>query len=142
MFVEALNVEEVIAHLLVTEGFTSVEEVAFVPLEDLAGIEGFDEDVAAELNQRANDYLESKSEEAVQRLKEMGVEDNLLNFEAIDIDMVKIIAPKGIKTLDDLADLASDELIALLPKDKKISEDEANVIIMKAREHWFAGDAA
>lgn len=141
MFIDALNVEEVIAHLLVTEGFTSVEEVGYVPLEDLASIEGFDEDVAAELRQRARDYLEAQQEELQKRLKDMGVTEDLLTFEALPMEVLKEIAPKGIKTLDDLADLAADEFAELAPA-SGLNEDQINEIIMKARAHWFEGDKA
>ncbi len=141
MFIEALNVEEVIAHLLVTEGFTSIEEVGYVPVEDLAGIEGFDEDVAEELRQRARDYLEAQADEAQKKLKEMGVADDLINFEPLSLDILKVIAVKGIKTLDDLADLAADEFKELAPN-SGLNDDQINELIMKAREHWFDGDNA
>lgn len=138
LFIDALNVEEVIAHLLVTEGFTSVEEVGYVPQEDLATIEGFDEDVAGELRQRARDWLQSQAEEAETRLKELGVTDDLLNFEPLPLEILKEIAPKGIKTLDDLADLAADEFRELSSHAKKMDEEQINELIMKAREHWFS----
>lgn len=141
MFIDALNVEEVIAHLLVTEGFTSIEEVGYVPVEDLADIEGFDEDVANELRQRARDYLEAQAEEAHKKLKEMGVTEDLMNFEALPLDILKVIAAKGVKTLDDLADLATDEFKEMAPN-STLSDDQINELIMKAREHWFEGDNA
>lgn len=141
MFVEALNVEEVIAHLLVTEGFTSIEEVGYVPVEDLSEIEGFDEEVAEELRQRARDYLEAQTEEATAKLKEMGVTDDLLEFEPLPLDLLKILAPKGIKTLDDLADLSADEFAELAPK-SGMDEDQINELIMQARAHWFEGEEA
>jgi N utilization substance protein A len=136
MFVDALNVEEVIAHLMVTEGFTSIEEVGYVPVEDLAGIDGFDEEVAEELRQRARDYLEGQVEEMTSKLKEMGVTDDLLGFEPLSFDVLKVIAPKGIKTLDDLADLAADEFAELAPK-SGLDEEQINELIMQARAHWF-----
>ena len=136
MFVDALNVEEVIAHLMVTEGFTSIEEVGYVPVEDLASIDGFDDEVAEELRQRARDYLEGKAEEMTNKLKEMGVTDDLLEFEPLSFDLLKVIAPKGIKTLDDLADLAADEFAELAPK-SGLDEDQINELIMQARAHWF-----
>jgi N utilization substance protein A len=141
LFIDALNVEEVIAHLMVTEGFSSVEEVAYVPVEDLAGIEGFDEEVAGELRQRANDWLQSQTEETQTRLRDLGVTDDLLEFEALPMNVLKEIAPKGIKTLDDLADLAGDELVELA-RGAKLDVEVANDIIMKARAHWFEGDKA
>ena len=140
MFVDALNVEEVIAHLLVTEGFTSVEEVGYVPEEELAAIEGFDLDVASELRQRARDYLEAQEAEAHKRLTDMGVTEELMNFEPLALDLLKELGPKGIKTLDDLADLSTDEFKELVPA-SKLSDDQINEIIMKAREHWFDGES-
>lgn len=140
MFVDALNVEEVIAHLLVTEGFTSIEEVGYVPVEDLATIEGFDDEVAEELRQRARDWLEGQVEETQQKLREMGVSDDLLHFEPLPLDLLKTLAIKGIKTLDNLADLAADEFQELLPK-SGMDEEQINELIMQARAHWFEDEA-
>ena len=105
----------------------------------MSEIEGFDEDIAIELRQRARDFLESQQEEAQTKLKELGVTDDLLEFDALPINMLKELAIKGIKTLDDLADLASDEFAELLPN-AGLDEDQINAIIMKAREHWFEGE--
>lgn len=140
MFIEALNVEEVIAHLLVTEGFTTIEEVGYVPVEDLASIEGFDEEVAQELRQRARDWLNAQMEEAQTKLREMGVTDDLMNFEPLPLEALKELAIKGVKTLDDLADLSSSEFKELAPG-SNLNEDQINELIMKAREHWFSDGA-
>ncbi|MGE0724572.1 MAG: transcription termination factor NusA [Alphaproteobacteria bacterium] len=140
MYIDALDVDDVIAHLLVTEGFSSVEEVAFVPLEDLAGIEGFDEEVAAELQQRAQNYLQRRDAAFDERRREIGVEDAVAQLEGITPEMLVALGEKGVKTLDDVADLASDELIEIVGKDA-LSEDEANAVIMAARAHWFEGEA-
>jgi N utilization substance protein A len=140
MFIEALDIDDVIAHLLVTEGFTSLEEIAFVPVEDLAGIEGFDEDIAAELQERAKVFIERKNEEFEARRQELGVTDELATLEGLTPAMLVAIGEKGVKTLDDLGDLASDELIEMLPTEAKVTQDEANAIIMAARAHWFAED--
>jgi N utilization substance protein A len=139
LFVEALNVEEVIAHLLVTEGFTSVEEVAFVPLEDLAEIEGFDENVAAELQSRASDWIEQQRVETQTKLREMGVKDDLVEFEGLTNDDLLKLAEGGVKSLDDFADLSRDEFRDLAPK-SELSDDEIDALIMRAREHWFEGE--
>src|SRR5271156_2975169 len=106
MFIELLDVDDVIAHLLVGEGFSSVEEVAFVPLEDLTDIEGFDENVAAELQQRARTALEELDQRNEERRREIGVTDELAALEGINSTMLVQLGEKGIKTLDDLADLA------------------------------------
>ena len=142
MFIEALDVDDVIAHLLVTEGFTSVEEVAFVPLDDLAGIEGFDEDVAGELQQRARNFLQEQDERFEARRKELGVADEIAAIEGVTPAMLVALGEKGVKTLDDLADLAADELIEIAGAAVKLEEDEANAIIMAARAHWFENEPA
>jgi N utilization substance protein A len=139
MYIEALDVDDVIAHLLVTEGFATVEDVAFIPLEDLAEIEGFDEEVAAELQQRARTFLEEQDRRNDGRRRELGVDDALAELEALTPGMLVTLGEKGVKTLDDLADLASDELIDMLGKDS-MTEDEANAVIMAARAHWFEGE--
>ena len=138
MFIDALDVDDVLAHLLVTEGFTSVDELAFVPIEELTDIEGFDEDIAGELKARAIAYIEEENKKVMARLEELGVAEDLATAEIDGLDSKKIItlAEKGIKTLDDLADLAGDELVELLGADV-LKEDAANTIIMAARKHWF-----
>ncbi|HEY0522496.1 MAG TPA: helix-hairpin-helix domain-containing protein, partial [Stellaceae bacterium] len=141
MFIEALDIDDVIAHLLVTEGFTSVEEVAYVPTEDLAGIEGFDEDVAAELQERARQFLAEQNERLEARRQELGVEDALAELEGLTPAMLVALGEKGVKTLDDLADLAGDELVEMVQGSAKLSQDEANEIIMAARAHWFSDEA-
>ncbi|HZF34247.1 MAG TPA: transcription termination factor NusA [Candidatus Angelobacter sp.] len=141
MFIDALDVDDVIAHLLVTEGFTNIEEVAFVPVEELAGIEGFDEDVARELRERARVFLQEQNEKLSARRRELGVDDALATIEGLTPAMLVTLGENGIKTRDDLADLSSDELID--PQDgilrgTSLSSADANAIIMAARAHWFA----
>jgi N utilization substance protein A len=142
LFVQALDVDEVIAQLLVTEGFSTVEEIAFVPIEELSGIEGFDEDVANELHERAGTYLERREAEMAERWKAAGVSEELATIPGVTAEiMVKLgEAATPVKTRDDLADLAADELIEIIGKDK-LSENDANTIIMAARAHWFQDDA-
>ena len=135
-FIEALDVDEMIAHLLIAEGFSTVDEVALVPLSELSEIEGFDEDVAAELQKRAKDFIAKRNEEFAEKSKSLGIDEQLKTVDGLDQDMILTLAGKGIKTLDDLADLAADELMELLGENV-LSEVEANKIIMKAREHWF-----
>ncbi len=135
-FIEALDVEEVIAHLLVAEGFTSVEEVGFVPIEELASIEGFDEDIAEELRNRARIFIAERDKKLDAERQTLGVTDELAAFSGIGPDMLVTLGQQGIKTLDDLADLASDELLEMLPG-TTMTEDDANAIIMAARAHWF-----
>jgi N utilization substance protein A len=144
-FIDALDVDDVIAHLLVTEGFSTVEDVAFVPLEDMASIEGFDESIASELKERAQKFIAEREEALLKRCKELGVSEELAAVPGLDTAMVVALGEAGIKTRDDLADLASDELIdkdqgALKAFD--LSQDSANAIIMAARAHWFDNEAA
>jgi transcription termination/antitermination protein NusA len=144
MFIDALDIDDVIAHLLVAEGFTSLEEVAFVALEDLADIEGFDPEVAGELQERARRALERRDREYDARRRELGVSDELAALEGVSPGLLAALGEKGIKTRDGLADLAGDELIELLaPFEKagiKLNPEEANALIMKARAHWFADE--
>ncbi|WP_431861793.1 transcription termination factor NusA [Azospirillum sp.] len=139
LFIDGLDVDDVIAHLLVAEGFSSVEEIAYVETEELAEIEGFDEDVANELKQRALSFLEEQDARADARRRELGVEDALAEVSGLTASQLVKLGEGGVKTLDDLADLAGDELRDMLGKDGP-SEDEANEIIMAARAHWFDGE--
>ena len=143
LFVDALDVDDVIAHLLVTEGFSTVEEVAFVPLEDLTGIEGFDENLAAELSARARAYLEEQDKKFDNRRRELGVDDAVAAIEGLTPAMLVTLGEAGVKSLDDLADLSTDELIN--PEDgilrnHGLDAERANAIVMAARQHWFAGE--
>jgi N utilization substance protein A len=140
MFIDALDVDDVIAHLLVAEGFTAIDQVAYVPLEDLTEIEGFDEEVAEELRERARSYLEEREREASETRRKLGVSDDLTTIDGLTAPLLVKLGENGIKTLDDLGDLASDELIEILGDDAP-SAEEADRIIMAARAHWFE-DAA
>jgi N utilization substance protein A len=141
LFIEALDVDDVIAHLLVAEGFTSVEEIAYVETDDLAEIEGFDADVAAELQERARAWLDVQDERMNERRTALGVGDDVaaLADGRLTPAMLVKLGEGGVKTLDDLADLAGDELRDLVGKDQ-LSAEEANEVIMAARAHWFAED--
>ena len=135
-FIESLDIDEVIAHLLVTEGFSSIEEIAFVPIEELAVIEGFDEGLSEELRNRARAWLDEQTARMNTQIAEMALAEELVAQEALTPAMLVALGEAGVKTLDDLADLASDELIEVLGTDV-LNEDEANEIIMAARAHWF-----
>jgi N utilization substance protein A len=141
MFIDALDVEDVIAHILVAEGFQSLEDVAYVPLDDLAEIEGFDEDLAAELQSRAVKFLEKKKTEIAEKCKELKIDDSLSSFEGLNDDVLVKLGEAGIKTLDDLADLSGDELREIAGEGV-YTASEANGLIMKAREHWFEAEKA
>ncbi len=142
LFIEALSVDDVIAALLVAEGYTKIEHIAEAPLDELGAIEGFDAEVAAELQNRASTWLATKKQEMESRMAELGLEQSLLDFESgLTLDMKIKLGEKGIKTRDDLADLAGDELREIVGE-SAMTERQANDIIMAARAHWFAGDEA
>lgn len=136
LFVEALDVDDVIAGLLVTEGFHTIEELAYADPDELIGIEGFDESVVSELVQRAEAYLVKQEENLDTKRRELGVSDDIADMGVFTNQMLVTLGEKGVKTLDDLADLAGDELVEILGTDA-IEEDAANEIIMAARAHWF-----
>ncbi len=109
-FIEALDVDEMVAHLLVAEGFTQLEEVAYVEQDEIASINGFDDEVAAELQARAKDVIDARNQAAIEAAKGMGVEDALMNFEGLSPQMVQKLAEDGIFTLDEFAKCADWEL--------------------------------
>jgi N utilization substance protein A len=135
LFVEALDVDDVIAHLLVAEGFESVEDIAYVALEELMAIEGFEEEIAAELQSRARASLHKQEEEFSKESDSLGVEKELAEFEGLTPKMLVLLARENIRTFDDFAGLAGDELIEIIPD---LSLNDANAMIMKARERWFS----
>ena len=133
-FIKDLDVDEVIAHLLVTEGFTSIEEVAMVTYEDLTSVEGFDEGLSKELINRAKQCLEKIKKENLLILKNAGVEEFLLSHETLTSEDLIKLKDNNIKTRDGLADLSSEELLDFLPN---IDKEKADEIIMDSRKHWF-----
>ncbi|MCQ2741091.1 MAG: helix-hairpin-helix domain-containing protein, partial [Alphaproteobacteria bacterium] len=135
-FMESLDVDEMIAHLLIAEGFSNVDEIAMVSVNELAEIEGFDEDIAAELQKRAKEYVAKRDKEFAEKSKSLGLDEKLQNIEGLDTDMLLALANKDIRTVDDLADLSTDELIEILGEDA-LSTKEAEKVIMAARAHWF-----
>ncbi len=171
-FEEELDVDETLSQLLVAEGFAELEEVAYVDLSELAGIEGFDNDLAEELQSRAVEALERRDAAYREERRALGVEDALAEIPNLTEAMLVTLGKAGIKTLDDLADLATDELIAKKreaprrrqptpsdgprlrsdkpkPEDKGgvlgeygLSEEQGNEIIMAARAHWFEDEEA
>lgn len=141
LFVEALAVDDVIAHLLCTEGFSRVEQIAETSTDELAEIEGFDAEVAGELQERARTWLAENAAKLEAKRKEFGVADEVVALPGLSIEMVVKLGEKGIKSLDDVADLAGDELREIIGNDA-LTEGKANEVIMAARAHWFTeGDA-
>ena len=110
LFIETLDVDEFFAQLLVSEGFANLEEVAYVELDELLVIDGVDEDTAQELQARAREYLEEQAAKALERAKELGVEESLINFEGLSPQMLEALAEDGVKTLDEFATCADWEL--------------------------------
>ncbi|KJS37693.1 MAG: transcription elongation factor NusA [Rhodospirillaceae bacterium BRH_c57] len=143
LFIEALDVDDVIAHLLVTEGFSTLEEIAFVPLEELTSIEGFDDDVAAELQARAAGWLQEQEEAADARRRELGVSDAVAEYEVFSPTLLVALGENGVKELEDLADLSGDDLRDIVGNDL-LTHDEANALIIDARVKagWFTAEEA
>ena len=146
MFMETLDVDEMVAQLLTSEGFGSIEELAFVPTEELAAIEGFDSDTAAELQTRAQNYLAKLEAELDAKRKELGVEDALKEVPGVTSRMLVAFGENGIKTLEDLAGCATDDLIGWVERKEgettrhagildgfELERDETEAIIMQAR---------
>ncbi len=131
LFIEKLDVDEEVADILIGEGFTSLEEVAYVPISEMLEIESFDQDMVEELRSRARNALLTEAivrEESVEH-----VEEALLSLEGMDTDIAAALAAHGITTRDALADLAGDELVELTGMDATRAQE----LIMKARAHWF-----
>jgi N utilization substance protein A len=146
VFMEALNVDEVVGQLLASEGFSSVEELALVDVRELAGIEGFDEETAAELQTRAREYLEQLDAELEAKRKELGVEDALKNVPGVTAKMMVKLGENDIKTVDDLAGCATDDLVGWTERKdgetikhagfldaSEVSREDAEALIMQAR---------
>jgi N utilization substance protein A len=131
IFVEKLDVDEEVADILIAEGFTSLEEVAYVPLQELLEIESFDEETIQELRTRAKDALLTMEIEKEEKVEE--VSQDLRDLEGLSPELIAKLAVGGIHSRDDLADLAVDELTEMTGVD----EAQARTLIMKAREHWF-----
>ena len=133
LFMEKLDVDEEIADMLIAEGFTNLEEVAYVPIQEMLDIEGFDEETVEELRARAKDALLTQ---AIAREESMeSVSQDLRDLPGLSPELITKLDGAGVHTRDDLADLAVDELTDITGQ----SEDEARALILKAREHWFAG---
>ncbi|HEX4846684.1 MAG TPA: transcription termination factor NusA, partial [Novosphingobium sp.] len=167
MFEEELDVDETLSQLLVAEGFSELEEVAYIELAELATIEGFDEELAEELQSRAQEALDRREAAYREQRVALGVEDALAEMPHLTEQMLVTLGKAGIKTLDDLADLATDELIAKKRTEQRrregsapprrseraedkggvlgeygLSEEQGNEIIMAARAHWFEDEPA
>src|SRR5258706_4180292 len=147
LFMDTLDVDETVAQLLASEGFSSIEDVAYVPLNELGEVEGFDEETAQELQTRALEFIETRNKEMDDKRRELGVEDAVLEVEGVTSAMAVSLGEAGVKTLEDLAGCATDDLLGYYEqhKDKErthvtgalegfnLAATDANAIIMKAR---------
>ncbi len=139
LFIEALDVDEVIAHLLVAEGFSSIEEIGQTSVDEMMQIQGFDEEVGAALIDRANSWLDAQAAALKEKSVALGIQEDLLSMEGLSPQQIIKLGEGGVKTKDDFADLASDELVEILGNDS-ITRKNAEDLIMKARSHWFADE--
>ncbi|MBX3476890.1 MAG: transcription termination/antitermination protein NusA [Brevundimonas sp.] len=146
LFQEALDVDEVIAQLLVTEGFATVEDLAYVEGYEISDIEGFDEETAEELQARARDFLDRQAAEQDAKRKELGVEDGVLEVPGVTLPIAVALGEGGVKTVEDLADLATDEVrggyemqngervkVAGVLEAFNLSQEDAEMLILQAR---------
>ena len=133
LFSKHLDVDEEVGLILVQEGFSTIEEVAYVPASELVEIEEFDEDIVDELRNRARDVLLTQAIVTEEKIDETEPAEDLLSLEGMDKGLAFILASKGVVTREDLAELATDDLLEL----NEMDADEAGALIMKARAHWF-----
>jgi N utilization substance protein A len=136
-FILSLDIDDVIAHLLVTEGFDNIEDIAETPIQELSDIQGFDPDIAEELKNRAISYVEKEKKRVFKAIKKLDLHEDLVNFQDLNSSQIIILGENGIKCKEDLANLDSAELYEFLNKDGIENEEDAGRIIMSARSHWF-----
>ena len=139
-FIEALNIDDVIAHLLVAEGFVMLEDIVVAEIEELADIQGFDIDIATEIHNRAVEFVDAENKRIESELARLNVSNDLRQFEYLSLPMMLKLAENEILKLDDLAELDSEELMNLIGELGLDDEVEAGNIIMAARAHWFDED--
>lgn len=133
LFMAKLEVDEEIAGILVSEGFSTVEEVAYVPVAELLAVEGFDEDIVEELRSRARDSLLNEALAAEENLEEHQPAEDLLSLDGMDETTAYALAERGVRTREDLAEAATDEISDI----EGMGDERAAVLIMEARKHWF-----
>jgi N utilization substance protein A len=136
MFSKQLDVDEEIGLILVQEGFSTIEEVAYVPTSELVEIEEFDEEIVNELRNRARDVLLTQAIVKEEKIDEAEPADDLLNLEGMDKGLAYQLASNGVVTREDLAELATDDLLEI----RQMDTEQAAALIMKAREHWFEAE--
>jgi len=136
LFMEALDVDEILAQLLAVEGFSRVEDIAYSDISEFGSIEGLDEDIGSELKRRSLEFIGKRDLEIREQCRTLGATDDLIIFEDIDAANLLKLCEAGILTLNDFADLAGDEVVDILGQDA-MSIESANDAIMKARAGWF-----
>ena len=136
LFVEHLGVDEELAQVLIAEGFSSLEEVAYVPLQEMLEVEGFDEDLVEELRNRAKDALLNRALVKEENLAKSEPADDLLGMDGMDTHLAWVLASKGICTMEDLAEQGTDDLVGI----EGLTEQKAAQLIMTARAPWFANE--
>jgi N utilization substance protein A len=133
LFMDKMEVDEEIATILVTEGFSTVEEIAYVPVGELLAVEGFDEDIVEELRSRARDALLNEALAVEEGLEDQQPAEDLLSLEGMDEATAYALAERGIRTREDLAEMATDEIADI----EEVGDERAAALIMEARKHWF-----
>jgi N utilization substance protein A len=136
IFLDALDVDEDLAEVLAEEGFTTLEEVAYVPLEEMLAIEGFDQDICEELRSRAKDALLTQAIASEEKLESSEPAEDLLTMDGMDKHLAFVLASKGIVTMEDLAEQAVEDLLEV----EELDSDRAAQLIMTARAPWFADE--
>jgi N utilization substance protein A len=137
-FMEALDVDDDVAEILVQEGFSTLEEIAYVPLDEISSIQDFDEEIANELRGRAKDALLTKAIASEEDITKAGIKDDLLNMEGMDNVLALELSKIEVLSMEDLADQSIDELMEI----EGMKEERAGTLIMTARAPWFADEEA
>jgi N utilization substance protein A len=138
VFMDNLDVDEDVAEILVQEGFTTLEEIAYVPLEEISNIQDFDEEIANELRARAKDALLTRAIASEEDISKAGIKDDLLNMEGMDNELALALSGINVLSMEDLAEQSIDELMVVAGMD----EERAGKLIMTARAPWFADEVA
>jgi N utilization substance protein A len=134
VFMEQLHVDEDVATVLVQEGFSTIEEVAYVPVQEMLEIEEFDEQIVEELRNRAKDYLVTRAIAQQEQISDAGPAQDLLEMEGMDPQLAYALADRGVRTMEDLAEQAVDDIADI----EGLDSERAAQLIMRAREPWFA----
>jgi N utilization substance protein A len=136
-FIKALDIDDVIAHLLVAEGFDNIEDIAETSIKELSSLQGFDEEIAQELKDRAVSFVQKEEKRIIEAIEKLNLSEDLINFEELNSSQIIKLGENGIKNKEDLANLDSSELYDFLSNDGIETEEQAGKIIMSARAHWF-----